>query len=79
MDVEKIISKTEKKLEKKKKTVKVFKLERKHFKKEVTNQQGFGFQDLKKKPKKLIRKMFEKGMDPIFEHVGSFEVIIRTK
>lgn len=79
MNVDKIIEKAENKLKKKKKGVKVFTFTREHFNEEMSNNRGFGFQDLKKKPKKLIKEMFKKDMEPIFEHVGDFEIIVRTR
>jgi len=46
--------------------VEVITLERKHFKDTLTQSNGFGFQDLKKKPRKLISQLMADGYDLAF-------------
>lgn len=47
--------------------VEVITLERKkHFKGELSNPNGFGFQDLKKKPRKMITTLMTEGFDLAF-------------
>lgn len=71
MKVEKTLNKFRKKhakaVEDCKGEVEVITLERKkHFKKGLSNSNGFGFQDLKKKPRKMITTLMTEGYDLVF-------------
>ena len=84
MNVEKIISKVDKKVEelkKEKKEVKVKSLTRKHFKKELSVSNGFGFQDMKKKPRKLFQELVNRGYDVHVQpvNVNNLEVDLVVK
>jgi hypothetical protein len=65
MNIEKIIKKTNKKVSglRKLKMVKVKSLTRKHFKRILSTDIGFGFQDMKKKPKRLFETLIIEGYD----------------
>jgi len=43
--------------------IKILSLKRKHFKKTLSTSVGFGFQDMKQAPKKLITKLMCENMD----------------
>lgn len=61
--------------------VKVIKLTKKHFKKELSTNIGFGFQDLKKKPKQLISKLVCDGYNLNFTPVSGegMSVLVTVK
>lgn len=50
--------------------VEVITLERKHFKDTLSQSNGFGFQDLKKKPRKFVTSLMAEGYDLAFTPVG---------
>jgi hypothetical protein len=76
MDIEKILEKTEQKVQDKKEElkssskVKVKRFKRKHFKSELSTTQGFGFQDMKKKPRKLVQELMIRSYDIHIEPVS---------
>jgi hypothetical protein len=63
MNVDKKLEKLEDKIKeiKDSKKVKVVSLTRKHFKKQLSTSMGIGYQDMKKKPKKLFNSLINKG------------------
>ncbi len=74
MNVDKKLSKFNKKFEKATedcaKEVKVMTLKRKHFKDNLATTRGFGFQDLKEEPKKVISTLMCEGFDLAFTPNG---------
>jgi len=54
----------------------VITLKPKHFKKELSTEIGFGYQDLKKKPKKMIKMLIKEGFDVKFIPTGIKQVQI---
>lgn len=51
----------------------------KHFKRTLTDKRGFGFQDLKKKPRKIITTLITEGYDLVFTPVIDSEVDFKIK
>jgi hypothetical protein len=56
--------------------VKVFSLKRKHFKNKLTSQYGFGYQDMKDKPKKLFNKLIDGGYNVYPELVNTNKMVV---
>ena len=52
-------------------TTHVMTLKKKHFKSELSNPKGFGFQDLKEKPKAFVTKLITQGFDLSFNPVST--------
>jgi hypothetical protein len=60
------------------KKTKTFTLKRKHFKKKLSNELGFGYQDLKKKPKNKILKLYKKGYEVKFKPIDIPNMVIKV-
>jgi len=82
MDIEKILEETKQKVQEKKEEmknsskIKVKRFKRKHFKEELSVTNGFGFQDLKNKPNKLVKELMTRGYDIHIEPVSINELIV---
>ena len=62
-------------------TTHVMILKKKHFKSELSNSNGFGFQDLKEKPKAFVTKLITQGFDLSFNpaSVNDMTVTVTAK
>jgi hypothetical protein len=76
MKVKKEFKKVKKKVKKGKGKIKVFSLKRKHFKNKLTSQYGFGYQDMKNKPKKLFNKLIDGGYNVYPELVNTNKMVV---
>jgi hypothetical protein len=76
MKVKKEFKEIKKKVKKGKGKIKVFSLKRKHFKNKLTSQYGFGYQDMKDKPKKLFNKLIDGGYNVYPELVNTNKMVV---